>query len=225
MSLTVSATSGGFTQVPEGQHQAVCYRLVDSGTIDDVYPKGSDNPSKKRKLLHIFWELPEQLTDSGKPMMISKSYTHSLHESSTLHRDLTGWRGKAFTEEDLAGFDLRKVLGVSAVLEVKLNMNGNAKVQGIFKPDGGAKKTETVNELEAFDIDVYCNEFNGNMGDESKAMCDIYDSLPPWMQEDITGSYEVRAAQGVETTKPKTAVESLAELAKPVEDFDDDIPF
>jgi len=29
----------------------------------------------------------------------------------------------------------------------------------------------------------------------------------------------------VETTKPKTAVESLAELAKPVEDFDDDIPF
>ena len=79
-------------------------------------------------------------------------------------------------------------------------------------------------------MDIYCDEFNGNSGEQSKAMCDIFDSLPIWQQEDIEKSFELIAAKeqgGVEPT-PK---ESLADLATDaeVEDTstfeDDEIPF
>jgi len=39
-------------------------------------------------------------------LMISKRYTMSLGEQSTLRKDLESWRGKKFTPEELQGFDL-----------------------------------------------------------------------------------------------------------------------
>lgn len=57
-------------------------------------------------------------------------------------------------------------------------------------------------------------------------MCDIWDTMPPWMQEMIEDSFEVKAAQakgGAVQTPPATG--GLADLAKDDDDEHDDIPF
>jgi hypothetical protein len=226
MSLTLK-TEGDFEQLAKGQYEAVCFRIVDMGTTEQQY---KDGPLTKKKRVHISFEVPEQKMSDGRPFSVSKTYTASLFESAALRKDLVSWRGRNFSEEEEAGFDISKLLGCTANVDVGHTENGNPKIIGIFKPDGGVKKVPTHNEPTSFDLDIYCDEFNGNSGEQSKAMCDIFDSLPIWQQEDIEKSFELIAAKeqgGVEPT-PK---ESLADLATDaeVEDTstfaDDEIPF
>lgn len=58
------------------------------------------------------------VTDDGRPMSISKRYTLSLGENAQLRADLKSWRGKDFTPEELAGFDISKVLSAPCMLNV-----------------------------------------------------------------------------------------------------------
>ena len=226
MSLTLK-TEGDFEQLAKGQYEAVCFRIVDMGTTEQQY---KDGPLTKKKRVHISFEVPEQKMSDGRPFSVSKTYTASLFESAALRKDLVSWRGRNFSEEEEAGFDISKLLGCTANVDVGHTENGNPKIIGIFKPDGGVKKVPTHNEPTSFDLDIYCDEFNGNSGEQSKAMCDIFDSLPIWQQEDIEKSFELIAAkeQGGEEPAPK---ESLADLATDaeVEDTstfeDDEIPF
>jgi len=165
----------------------------------------------------------------GRPMSISKTYTASLNENATLYKDLVTWRGKSFSKEELEGFDLDKMIGAPANLEVEHNTNGNARIKAIFKPDE-FKKTETINAGMVFDLDVYCEEFSGDSTDDTKAMCDIYDGLPEWQQNLIEESFELQGAKSSSTSfeTPKPATNGLADLAKdePVKEVtEDDIPF
>ena len=72
-------------------------------------------------LIHIFifmWELPgEEIEIEGemKPRAISETYTNSLGEKANLRKMLENWRGRAFTQEEMDGFDLRNVLGLSLI--------------------------------------------------------------------------------------------------------------
>ena len=160
MALTASAGSGGessFESVPPGSYEAVCYRLVDAGTAEEDY-KGEI--SKKHKI-YIFWEIPELTLSDGRPYSIFHGYTLSLNERSNLRRDLQAWRNKPFTEDELQAFDLTKLLGVTCKINVVLNSNGNAKIDGIFSSDGGAKRVEPTNPTSVFDLEEYCKEFTG----------------------------------------------------------------
>ena len=40
----------------------------------------------------------------GKPFLVRRRYTASLHEKSALRKDLESWRGRAFTNVELDGF-------------------------------------------------------------------------------------------------------------------------
>lgn len=212
MSLTVSSGESDYEVVPAGQHLAVCYRLVDAGTREEQY---KDNPPKKRHVLFVYWELPEVKMGDGRPFTISKKYTLTLNENGTLFKDLKTWRGKSFTQEELKGFDLLNVLGVSALLEVEHSDEGKARVVSVFKPDGGAKKTETENEQQAFDIDEYAK------GDSK--MIEIFGSFPEWMQGMIEESFEVSAAMKQAGNSASTPSGGLDEFKKEVSE--DEIPF
>ena len=220
MSLTVSSGESDYEVVPAGQHQAVCYRLVDAGTREEQY---KDNPPKKRHSVFIYWELPEVKMADDRPFTISKKYTLTLNENGTLYKDLKTWRGKAFTAEELKGFDLLNILGKTAQLEVVHSDEGKARVDSVFKPDGGVKDQDTHNAKEAFDIDIYAREFYA-MDDETKAMCDIHAAFPEWMQNMIDESFEVLAGKkkGGDTPAAKPAG-GLDEFKKEVSE--DDIPF
>ena len=101
------------------------------------------------------------------------------------------------------------------------------------------KKVDTINDIQSFDIDVYAQEFSDESSDESKAMCDMVEVMPPWMQEMIEESFEMKVARskGEEVQTPPPASGGLADLAKDEAKpkakkekddgvpFDDDIPF
>jgi len=212
MSLTVSSGESDYEVVPAGQHLAVCYRLIDAGTREEQY---KDNPPKKRHVLFVYWELPEVKMGDGRPFTISKKYTLTLNENGTLFKDLKTWRGKSFTQEELKGFDLLNILGVSAQLEVEHSDEGKARVVSVFKPDGGAKKTNTENEQQAFDIDEYAK------GDSK--MIEIFGSFPEWMQTMIEESFEVSAAMKQPNRSSSTPSGGLDEFKKEVSE--DEIPF
>jgi hypothetical protein len=43
--------------------------------------------------------------------VISKEFTLSMHEKSTLRQFLESWRGKAFTEKEALSFDVTALIG------------------------------------------------------------------------------------------------------------------
>ena len=120
MPLNVKNTGAkDFKRVPQGIHAAVCNMVVDCG----IQPGGKFKP---RHQVYIRWEIPaervewtDRLGDKHEgPMSIGKFYTASLAEKAALRRDLENWRGRAFTREELAGFDLFKILGTACQIMV-----------------------------------------------------------------------------------------------------------
>lgn len=124
------SNNSSFTPVPTGMHLGRCFRIVDLGTQKSTY-KGTDQ--YKRKIL-IQFEIHSEdaqgsplLTDKGEPLSISKRYTLSLNENATLSQDLESWRGAAFTADERKGFNLEKLLGVWAMLNITKSTGGDGK--------------------------------------------------------------------------------------------------
>lgn len=117
-----------FKVVPQGVHLGRAYRVIDLGTQETEF-QGKVRHSRK---VLISWELfgedeagaPLEM-DDGRPLSISKRYTLSLSEKSSLRADLEAWRGRAFTEDELAGFDLQNLLGVYALINVTHSTKGD----------------------------------------------------------------------------------------------------
>jgi len=111
MPIIVKKDKGEFTPAPEGLHQAVCCDVVDLGLKDTTW-----GPKHK---IQLRWQLEETMPDNeDKPFLVVKQYTSSLHEKANLRSDLETWRGKKFTEEELEGFDIEKLLGVNCQLQI-----------------------------------------------------------------------------------------------------------
>jgi len=149
MSFVVRASESTFKPVPPGTHLARCYRIVDLGTQETNH-QGKVNHQRK---LMIQWEVHGQdddgyalVTKAGEPMSISKNYTVSLGEKARLRQDLITWRGKAFTPEELKGFELKNLLGVWCMLSVVetpgndgktySNVNAITPVPAVVKKNG-----------------------------------------------------------------------------------------
>lgn len=105
-----------FQNVPQGNHVAVCYRVIDLGTQRGEY-MGKEN--HRHKIL-ISWEIPDEKMDDGRPFTIGQKFTWSTSEMANLRQVLESWRGKAFEEKDFGpgGFDIMNVIGVGCMLNV-----------------------------------------------------------------------------------------------------------
>ena len=110
-----------FAPVTPGMKQGVCYLVADIGT------QPSNNPQfKPRRQVVIGWELTaepkiEVVKDGKKvlmPRVLSRTYGLSLSNKSALKPMLESWRGRPFTPHELEGFDLQKILGVNALLNI-----------------------------------------------------------------------------------------------------------
>ena len=223
MALTISDSGGGtFEQAPQGMHNATCFRLVDVGTHDETY----EGDTKKRHSIFIYWELNDAKMEDGQPFSIMKQYTLSLNEKSALYKDLCAWRKKQFTDEELKGFDLTSILGVTCDLDIGETKTGKSKVVNVYSPDGGAKKQPTVNEQIAFDIDEYVA---GNSD-----MNTLWVDLPSWVQSKIDESFEVKAKDTARNQQRESGdFESLKSLKEKEDkpfpsDYElkeDDLPF
>lgn len=125
-------TSSAFTPAPEGPQQVVCVDIVDLGLVEQTW--GDD--TKLKPMIRILWHSAEHDPETGKPYVIAKRYTLSLHEKASLLKDLEAWRGRAFTDEELAGFELDDLLGANAFVQIVHNLsNGRtyANVSSIMR--------------------------------------------------------------------------------------------
>ncbi len=115
MSLIISEQAQDFEVVETGIHRAVCCDIVDIGKQVNKFT------GEEQDKVRIHWMVEALMTRgkfAGKPLGLVKYYTKSLHKKSNLRKDLDKWRGRPFTEEELKGFDLEKVIGTCCQLNV-----------------------------------------------------------------------------------------------------------
>jgi len=134
--MAIVAKAGAkFEVCPAGSHVGVCIDVVDLGMIKSNY----SGKSKTQHKIRVVWQVAENRED-GKPFHVSKRYTLSLHEKSSLRKDLESWRGRPFTDGELEGWDVEGVLGAAAMLSVvQTAQQGNvyANVSAIMRPPKG----------------------------------------------------------------------------------------
>lgn len=118
MAIMVDAGSSGPRELhPAGLVNAVCAFVEDLGMEESTF---QGKTSVKRKVV-IGFETEERMNEgemAGRRFLLSKRYTASLNEKATLRHDLASWRGRDFTPDELAGFDLESIRGVGATLNV-----------------------------------------------------------------------------------------------------------
>lgn len=107
-----------FELLPAGTYQTVCVDVVDMGK--------QSTPWGEKHKCRIVWETTEAMAD-GRPFIAMAFYNATLTEGSNLRNMLEGWRGRAFTAEELAGFDLEKVVGVGGLVSIAHNEGKNGK--------------------------------------------------------------------------------------------------
>jgi hypothetical protein len=98
---------------PAGLYQAVCVDVVDLGLVDVTY----NGKTRQQAKVRVVWQ-SEEKRDDDRPFLLSRRYTASLSEKASLRKDLESWRGRAFTPEELDGFDVETLLGVNAFLTI-----------------------------------------------------------------------------------------------------------
>jgi len=203
MSLTIKKQGGDFEMAPEGTHAARCYQIIDIGTQRVEY-KGEQ---KLRDKVILSFELPDEKMEDGRPFIIHQEYTASLNEKAKLRQHLEAWRGKAFTDEEMNGFDIGCFLNQPCLVSIshRTSASGNhyTVISGISKPLKGQVIHELTNPAMKWE-----------MGDDET-------KLPEWIQRKVAGS--LGKPQGANTMTGRTGKTDYDELNPPP--YDDSIPF
>lgn len=122
MSTKVKRPKSNFKPAPEGLHPAVCVDVWDIWTEQRREDWGGGLQDKTR----IVWQIDRTYTDdNGKERIfeVSQMYTASLHEKAKLRQHLESWRGRKFTDEELEGFELEKLIGINCQVQVIHNIS------------------------------------------------------------------------------------------------------
>jgi hypothetical protein len=167
-----------------GYYPAVCYGVVVTGTHFDTFNNGS------RTECIILWELPTEtfVNTDGEEIRktLSERYTFSLTKSN-LQKTLESWRGKPFTDEELDGFSLNKIIGANCGLTVINKISKSTgepypKIQAVTPLD---KRLFAVQDMahEPLWFNICDNRFD----------LDLIDELPNWIAEAVRSSDEYNA--------------------------------
>jgi len=205
-----SNSQSDFKLPPAGSYMARLYRIIDIGTQTTEW---MGKKKMQRKIIAMF-ELHGEDNDGqplqtaeGKPLIVSKRYTLSLDEKATLRKDLEAWRGKAFTQAELDGFNLEVLLGKFCMVNIThSSYEGKeyANVASVSQVPAALKKLGEpvgVNEVMIFTLEPF---------DQAK-----FEKLSEGMQGVIKKSAEYR-----NTFEPNSpAVNQLSDQEL------DDIPF
>ena len=201
LNLPVNNGGGDFKRAPSGSHIAVCNLVADCG----LQPGSQQYPKPQRKL-YVRFEIPAERIEFERdgrkiegPLTIGCFYTASMHEKSRLRKHLEGWRGRAFTDDQAAAFDVASILGKACMINVVEEERAGktySNISSIGAMPKGVPSPQAENPLLYYDSDS---------GESALS------KLPPWLQERI-----------------KTQIiqeEPLPSESHTGVPFDDDIPF
>jgi hypothetical protein len=144
-----SPAARDFKLPPAGTHLAVCTTVVDLGVQETIF----QGKTARKHQVFLRWELVNERTELTKkdgtvvdaPVCLGRKYTLSLHPKAALRADLEAWRGRAFTEQELMGFDLAVVAGMPCqlmIVHVESNGRTYANVRGVSGWPRGMPKPE-----------------------------------------------------------------------------------
>jgi hypothetical protein len=218
MSL-IAKDKGGTDYEPlaAGMHHAVCYGIVDLGT----QPGGQFEPKRKVAFL---WEVPAERIKFEKdgqkkdlPRGVTATYTLSLHTKGLLRPMLESWRGKAFTTEELNGFDLKTILGANCLLNI-VHAAGTGKnagktyanVKSVNPPMKGTPRLTSENVPLFFSID------------ECGDTITVPPTVPDWLKGKILQSEECVREQRKNGAPDATEEEQANRSSS---NLDEDVPF
>lgn len=205
--------------VPAGLHPAVCVGLYSVGThLNPTFATSS-------KKLIIAFEFPLVEPLKGKddddkevllPRMLSRRLTLSMNPKGTLRPLLVSWRGREFTEAEAKAFDVTKLIGVSATVQVIQKSEGGRVFSSInnILPYKGPKLEAKLPKC----------VFSVSQLERAAELADA--KLPGWIEELVKESEEF-----LELLNPKPKPEPMSKeeynerpQADP-NDPDDDLPF
>lgn len=211
--VTLASDSGGgdFTPVPEGPHPAICDMFVDMGLQES---KGK-YAGKIQHRIYLRWQIPSLRLEYEKdgaviegPMSIGAQFTLSLHEKAKLRKVLQQWRGKAFTDAELKGFDVTTVVGVPCLISVS------------HTPKEGGGIYANVDAVMKLPQQMEKPVLEGSTLIYDKDNTDTFDQLRPWLQDAIKAQKSVQEADRANDPNAwRDDTESMADA------LDDDIPF
>ncbi len=203
--LATDSGGGDYKPVPAGNHIGVCSMVIGLGK---QRIQSAQYGESVKQQIYVAWELPDETitwtdkdgNEKSGPMRVGKTYTLSLHENANLRADLESWRGQPFTEAERQGFDINKLAGVPAMVNVTRKENNGktyANVTAVTPIPKGIPRPELADASLIYDDD----EFRHN-----------FDMLPEWMQKKINDQVK---------DEPKPS--RYAALADG--ELDDDVPF
>lgn len=209
------SAGGDFEIAPEGVFLARCYKMVDVGTQTETGQFGT----KENRKIYLYWELLQdddgedvRMEDGKSPFSIFNSYKLSMHPKANLRKHLDSWRGKKFTEEEAADFDLTKLLGAFCKLQIthSASKDGQKTYANIEAIMTTKKKLDGVNEISSFSIE------NPDM--------DVFNDLPEWLQAKIEDAPEWEETDEDDTPSAPAATSKKAGKAEKTatEEEDDD---
>lgn len=197
--MLVFDSPSAFEPAPAGTHPVRCSQLVDLGTTESNF----DGQTRLRRRVRLVFEIcdPELSAANGEPFAIARSFTLSLSERSALRPFLEGWRGQAFGNEAVKGFDLKTILGApglaSVVHETRADGRTFANVKAVAKLPRGM----SVSQLR--DAPLYWD-----MSDPAKADWAAFGRLSSKTQEAIalTPEYaKLKAPKTINLAPPSPA--------------------
>lgn len=157
--MKVSGNSKEYQHPTPGTVNAVCTRVIDLGTQTDKTGKS------KRKVM-LAWEIA-QLMDDQRPFLVTARFPANISPKAMLGQFLETWRGVPFTDEELEGFDLVKLLGAPCLLTL-LKEGDYTNVKGAMKLIEGIQRLEPNGPLVHFDLDNFSQEVFDKLSDSVK---------------------------------------------------------
>ena len=119
MAITAENNGANYSPMAQGNYVARCYQMIEIGTVEEEY-QGEKKTAKK---VRLGFEFPTEQKvfkeeNGSAPFSLSKEFTLSMHEKSSLRKFLEAWRGKSFSDQEAKSFDVTVLIGKACMINV-----------------------------------------------------------------------------------------------------------
>lgn len=194
---TLNAPIGGESNytnkiAPVGMHLARIYQIIDLGTTEQTGQFGG----KKRKV-QILFELPLETAvfdqEKGEqPFYARNMYTLSMHEKSTLRKDVHSMLGKQLTDDEAKSFNIFNLLGKECMVNIIHKQSGDktyANIQTITPVPKGMVCPPAVNPSLVFSTQQPDMEVFRKLPDFVQDKIKLSDEFIAYMNAEMTAKY------------------------------------
>jgi hypothetical protein len=199
--MAINATDNGSKSVEPikpGTHIARCVQMIHVGTLTEEI----QGKQTTRNLVRMTFELPSEMhvfdeTKGAEPRFVSKEFTLSLNEKSTLRKFLDTWRGTPFTPDEAKKFDVTRLLGVPCMLSIGLKTSASGRAynsidSALAVPTGIPAPDQLTPSLEI----------------NFENISDNWDKIPAFLREKMITTPEFKACGFVPPAEPQNDVKS-----------------